>query len=103
LGGAHVALEVIRSCNFHRGLSVGWAYRFRAINLGLLPGAAYGAALGINDAGQVVGFSFVQPPTPPPLSIPEPSTWAMMLAGFAGLAFAGYHRAKADGAAILAG
>jgi hypothetical protein len=27
--------------------------------------------------------------------VPEPSTWAMMLAGFAGLAFAGYRRAKA--------
>jgi hypothetical protein len=26
---------------------------------------------------------------------PEPSTWAMMLLGFAGLAFAGYRRAKA--------
>jgi hypothetical protein len=29
--------------------------------------------------------------------VPKPSTWAMMLAGFAGLAFAGYRRAKADG------
>jgi uncharacterized membrane protein len=65
-----------------------------AINLGLLPGATYGAALGINGAGQVVGFSFVQPPTPPPLPIHEPSTWAMTLAGFAGLAFAGYRQAK---------
>jgi hypothetical protein len=34
-------------------------------------------------------------------SIPEPSTWAMMLIGFAGLALAGYRRAKA-GHAILA-
>jgi PEP-CTERM motif len=25
---------------------------------------------------------------------PEPSTWAMMLAGFAGLGFAGYRKAK---------
>ena len=30
--------------------------------------------------------------------VPEPSTWAMMIIGFAGLAFAGYRRAK--GAAI---
>jgi len=27
-------------------------------------------------------------------AVPEPSTWAMMLLGFAGLAFAGYRGAK---------
>ena len=27
--------------------------------------------------------------------VPEPSTWAMMIVGFAGLGFAGYRRAKA--------
>jgi hypothetical protein len=27
-------------------------------------------------------------------AVPEPSTWAMMLAGFAGLAIAGFHRAR---------
>jgi hypothetical protein len=32
-------------------------------------------------------------------AVPEPSTWATMLTGFAGLAFAGYRRAKAAGAA----
>jgi PEP-CTERM motif len=32
------------------------------------------------------------------MSAPEPSTRAMMLIGFAGLAFAGYRRAKAGGA-----
>ena len=30
--------------------------------------------------------------------VPEPSTWAMMLVGFAGLGFTGYRRAKAGGA-----
>ena len=29
-------------------------------------------------------------------TIPEPSTWAMMLLGFAGLGYAGYRRAKGD-------
>jgi hypothetical protein len=45
------------------------------------------------------------PPPPPPLClgldcgpIPEPSTWAMMLLGFAGLGFLGYRRAKARAA-----
>ena len=27
-------------------------------------------------------------------TVPEPSTWAMMLIGFAGLGFAGFRRAK---------
>jgi hypothetical protein len=31
--------------------------------------------------------------TPPP-PVPEPSTWAMMMLGFAGLGYAGYRRAK---------
>jgi len=36
-------------------------------------------------------------------TIPEPSTWAMMLIGFAGLAYAGYRRAtRAAHAASLA-
>jgi hypothetical protein len=53
-------------------------------------------AFGINESGQVVGY--VQTGFP----IPEPSTWAMTLLGFAGLSLAGYHRAKADHT-ILAG
>ena len=30
------------------------------------------------------------------ISVPEPSTWAMMLIGFAGLGFAAYRRARAE-------
>ena len=37
----------------------------------------------------------------PPSTVPEPSTWAMMLVGFAGLAFAGY-RASRNRAALAA-
>ena len=33
-------------------------------------------------------------------SVPEPSTWAMMLLGFAGLSFAGYRRARASHATL---
>ena len=36
------------------------------------------------------------------LSVPEPSTWAMMLLGFAGLGFAGYHQRRKLGAAASA-
>ena len=32
-------------------------------------------------------------------AVPEPSTWAMMLVGFAGLGYAGYRRARGTGAA----
>jgi hypothetical protein len=41
----------------------------------------------------------VSPPPPPPAPVPEPSTWAMMLLGFAGLGYAGYRRARAPRAA----
>jgi hypothetical protein len=32
-------------------------------------------------------------------AVPEPSTWGMMLVGFAGLGYAGYRRAKEPRAA----
>jgi probable HAF family extracellular repeat protein len=57
-----------------------------AITLGALPGANANQPLAINDAGLVVGFSG------PVNSVPEPSTWAMMLLGFAVLGYAGYRR-----------
>ena len=34
------------------------------------------------------------PPNPPPLSVPEPSTWAMLLLGFVGLSYAGYRKVR---------
>jgi len=49
--------------------------------------------------GPVGGFTEAPPPPPPCCEpIPEPSTWAMMLLGFAGLAFVGYRRASASAA-----
>jgi hypothetical protein len=61
-------------------------------------GSAAVTVNGINDKGLVVGFytsatsdaviGFVGSP------VPEPSTWAMMLLGFAGLGFAGYRKAR---------
>ena len=35
-------------------------------------------------------------------NVPEPSTWAMMLLGFAGLGFAGYRKARGARAALSA-
>jgi hypothetical protein len=42
------------------------------------------------------GFSVSTPggPPPPPGVIPEPSTWAMLLLGFAGIGFFGYRQAQ---------
>jgi hypothetical protein len=40
--------------------------------------------------GDGFGFTYALVDPPPGAAIPEPSTWAMMLVGFAGLAFAGY-------------
>ena len=39
-------------------------------------------------------MAIIQIGTPPP-AVPEPSTWAMMALGFAGLGFAGYRSRKA--------
>jgi hypothetical protein len=53
-------------------------------------------ANGINDLGHIVGFytnadgNTVGFET----SVPEPSTWAMMLLGFAGLGFLGYRKVR---------
>jgi hypothetical protein len=71
------------------------------ISLGGLPGFTSSIAHGINDAGKGVGFSEFGPPPPPPsMTVPESSTWAMMLIGFAGLAFAGYRGAQAGHAPL---
>ena len=51
------------------------------------------SAVAINDLGQILGSANPIPP-PPPVSIPEPSTWAMMLIRFGGLGFVGYRRQR---------
>jgi probable HAF family extracellular repeat protein len=53
------------------------------IDLDALPDSRTGEsnAYSINNVGQVLGSSF---------GVPHPSTWALMLVGFAGLGYAGY-------------
>jgi hypothetical protein len=58
------------------------AVRFQAINTGI------GAGLG----NEITNVSLTA-------AVPEPSTWAMMLSGFAGLAFLGYRQRKSAAAA----
>jgi PEP-CTERM motif len=48
-----------------------------------------GASLTLLPGASITNFNMSM------ANVPEPSTWAMMLAGFAGLAFVGYRRAKA--------
>ena len=55
------------------------------------------------SAAPMDGFGFTYalkdpPATATPSPIPEPSTWAMMLVGFASLAFAGYRASRRPGA-----
>jgi uncharacterized membrane protein len=70
------------------------------INLGGVSGCFEGVANAINGAGQVVGSG--QAVGCSAGAVPEPSTWAMMLLGFAGLGFAGYRRAKRGHATLAA-
>jgi hypothetical protein len=50
-----------------------------------------------SDDGCIVNNAFVCGSITAPGSVPELSTWAMMLAGFAGLGFASYWRSKKGG------
>ena len=67
------------------------------------PGSASTTINGLNDKGDIVGFytnnatdtvdGFVGTP------VPEPSTWAMMLLGFAGFSLLGYRKVRGGTAA----
>ena len=59
------------------------------------PGATSSTANGINDHGSIVGFyTNAAGSTIGFTTVPEPSTWAMMLLGFAGLGFFGYRKVR---------
>ena len=48
-----------------------------------------GAALALRSGGSVTGFNQSMQ-----TGVPEPSTWAMLILGFAGLAWAGVRRGR---------
>ena len=55
----------------------------------------------LNAAGSARGFGFNFNVDPPGGTVPEPSTWAMMLLGFAGLGYAAFRRARTTGRALI--
>jgi uncharacterized membrane protein len=66
--------------------------------LGTLPGGYSSEAFDINERGDIVGYSFINGGTFDAVvgtpTVPEPSTWAMLLIGFAGIGAMAYRRRK---------
>ena len=82
--GQVVGLSDAMSDVGYASIATEWSHG-HVIDLGGLPGSSFSEALGINNVGQVGDRSLFL----------NPSTWTMMLLGFAGLAFAG--RTKTSG------
>jgi opacity protein-like surface antigen len=66
---------------------------------GLVPGA-YGTRSDVNYPGTALMTTYVDNGASPASAVPEPSTWAMMLTGFAALSYAAFRRAKRPRLAI---
>jgi hypothetical protein len=82
-----------------------------------VPGSTGTYVTGINGSGEVTGyydkgsalFGFIATPQSGTVSVtsstaaPEPSTWAMLLSGFAGLGLVGYRKARTKRMALSVG
>jgi hypothetical protein len=113
VGGSGVSAALaINDAGWSVGLSDGavlWSPTGKATNLGAVLGSAWSdtEAVGINNSGDIIGRGFYMGNqdgfllTPvSATSVPEPSTWMMLLAGFVGLGFAGSRREKAGPATL---
>jgi hypothetical protein len=83
------------------GDTVSYVYKLSA--QGTTHGAEQGFVAFLGDpfgVDVITGNLFPTIETLPVAGVPEPSTWAMMVLGFAGLAFAGWRRAAKRGAAL---
>jgi hypothetical protein len=52
--------------------------------------------LGDADLSNYIGVDTLSIQTVPPTAVPEPSTWAMMVLGFAGVGFMAHRRSRKD-------
>jgi hypothetical protein len=95
--------------------AVYWSPQGKATNLGAVLGSAWSdTAVGINNKGDIIGYGeydggrygFLLTPVSTTAfsaaAAPEPSTWPMLLAGFARLGSGGYRRAKKGQATLTA-
>jgi len=104
-GSQGIADYMSGSFIFQNGSIVGWSVSgmLTSLNCGLGPGCAYGGWLSLSPAQDQVsdgaypngadyegsgGFWTMTPVA----AVPEPSTWAMMILGFAGIGFMTYRR-----------
>jgi PEP-CTERM motif len=90
------------------GLVIGSPFACNAINACdgsvsiLIPAGATELSLGVNDDIFADNSGALTLTVTGVSAAPEPSTWAMMLLGFAGLSFAGYRRTKASASVVAA-
>ncbi len=97
-GGVDGLGGISAAAGFSNGTGdAGTYYQFPGslVNGAFLDGGPYALATGTNDgtAGQYL-FEVRNGQVIPPPGVPEPSTWAMMLVGFAGLGAAGYSASR---------
>jgi hypothetical protein len=103
-GAYFTGLQLANSLTFDDGAPQSVAMPFDFSNGGMAfvgftdPGASI-TSVTVSVSGDIIGVDdvFYSGRTS---TIPEPSTWAMMLAGFAGLGLTGYRRAKRGRAAL---